>query len=67
MAYAADPDAVFRTLADDVHQILAGRKPETIPVVQPTKFEFSINLNTAAALGLVFPPALLAAANRVIE
>jgi putative ABC transport system substrate-binding protein len=67
MAYAADPDAVFRAMADDVHQILAGTKPETIPVVQPTKFEFSVNLNTAAALGLVVPPALLAAANRVIE
>ena len=67
MAYAADPDAVFRVMADDVHQILAGTKPETMPVVQPTKFELSINLNAAAALGLVFPPTLLAAANRVIE
>jgi putative ABC transport system substrate-binding protein len=67
MAYAADPDAVFRAIADDVHQILAGKKPETIPVVQPTKFELSVNLNTAAALGLVVTPALLAAANRVIE
>jgi putative ABC transport system substrate-binding protein len=67
MAYAADPDAVFRAMADDVHQILAGTKPETIPVVQPTKFELSVNLNTAAALGLVVPRALLAAANRVIE
>jgi putative ABC transport system substrate-binding protein len=67
MAYAADPEAVFHAIADDVHQILAGTKPETIPVVQPTKFEFSVNLNTAQALGLVVPPALLAAAVRVIE
>jgi putative tryptophan/tyrosine transport system substrate-binding protein len=67
MAYAADPEAVFHAIADDVHQILAGTKPEMIPVVQPTKFEFSLNLNTAQALGLVVPPALLAAAVRVIE
>ena len=67
MAYAADPEAVFRAVADDVHRILAGAKPETIPVVQPTKFEFSVNLNTAQALSLVFPPALIAAADRVIE
>ena len=67
MAYAANPEAVFRAIADDVHQILAGTKPERIPVVQPTKFELSVNLNTAQALGLVVPPALLAAADRVIE
>jgi putative ABC transport system substrate-binding protein len=67
MAYAANPDAVFRIVADDVHQILAGAKPEKIPVVQPTKFELFVNLNTAQALDLVLPPALLAAADRVIE
>lgn len=67
MAYAADPEGVFRAVADAVHQILAGAKPQTIPVVQPTKFELSINRNTADALGLVVPPALLAAADRVIE
>jgi ABC-type uncharacterized transport system substrate-binding protein len=67
MSYAADPEAVFRAIADDVHQILAGTKPESIPVVQPTKFELSINLNTVQALGLVVPPALLVAADRVID
>jgi putative ABC transport system substrate-binding protein len=67
MSYAADPEAVFRAIADDVHQILAGTKPERIPVVQPTKFEFSVNLNTVQALGLIVPPPLLAAADRVID
>ena len=67
MAYAADPEAVFHAIADDVHQILTGTKPERIPVVQPTKFEFSVNLNAVQALGLIIPPALLAAADRVID
>jgi putative ABC transport system substrate-binding protein len=67
MAYAADPAAVFRGIADNVHQILNGAKPGIIPVVQPTKFEFLINLNTAQALNLVIPPVLLAAADRVFE
>ena len=67
MAYAADPVATFRAVADDVHQILAGTKPEMIPVVQPARFEFSINLNTAETLNLNLPPALLAAADRVID
>ncbi len=67
MAYAADPVATFRAVADDVHQILGGTQPGVIPVVQPSRFEFSVNLNTAEALGLVLPAALLAAADRVIE
>lgn len=67
MAYAADPVATFRAVADAVHQILNGTKPGVIPVVQPSRFEFSINLNTAEALKLDLPPALLAAADRVIE
>src|SRR5947207_14493388 len=53
-------------IADDVHQILTGTKPERIPVVQPTKFEFSVNLNTVQALGRIVPPALIAAADLVI-
>ena len=67
MAYASDPAELGRRVADDVHQILNGAKPRDIPIYQPTKFEFVINLKTANALGLVVPPSILARADEVIE
>jgi putative ABC transport system substrate-binding protein len=67
MAYGSDLGELWRRVADDVHQILNGAKPADIPIYQPTKFEFVINLKAARTIGLTFPSALLAAADEVIE
>ena len=67
MAYASDNRELWRRLADDVHEILKGAKPGDIPIYQPTKFEFLINLTAARALGLTIPATLLATADEVIE
>jgi ABC-type uncharacterized transport system substrate-binding protein len=67
MAYETDLAELFRRMADDVHQILNGVKPGDIPIYQPTKFEFLINLKAAKTLGLTLPPALLGLADEVIE
>jgi len=67
MSYGADQIEMCRRSAVYVDKILKGAKPSDLPVEQPTKVEFFINLKTAKALDLKIPPSLLSAADEVVE
>jgi ABC-type uncharacterized transport system substrate-binding protein len=67
MSYGPNFPSLFRRAAEYVDKVLRGAKPSDLPVEQPTKFDFIINVTTARVLGLEVPPTLLARADEVIE
>jgi putative tryptophan/tyrosine transport system substrate-binding protein len=67
MSYAPSYTDLYRRVASYVDKILKGAKPADLPVEQPKKFEFVVNLKAAKQIGLTIPPNVLARADKVIK
>jgi len=67
MSYDTNLDSAYQQQGNYVGRILNGKQPGDLEVVQPTKFNFVINMGTAKAMGLTVPPGLLSIADEIIE
>ena len=67
MSYAADFVDLYRRVAAYADKIFKGAKPGDLPIEQPTRFEFVLNMKTAKALGLKIPGSILVQVTKVIE
>ena len=67
MSYGTNSADLYQRVATYVNKILKGAKPAELPIEQPTKFDFIVNLKTAKQIGVTIPPNVLARADRVIK
>jgi putative ABC transport system substrate-binding protein len=67
MSYGVNLPDLWRRAATYVDKILKGRKPDDLPVEQPMRFEMVLNMKTARALGITFPPTILVRADQMIQ